>query len=59
LTRKEKSYWILKPSLTKEFSRLRNRSILEYLIKWRKLPTEDSTREEESFIKKHPELLKH
>jgi hypothetical protein len=29
---------------------LRNRSISEYLIKWRKLPTEDSTWEDESFI---------
>jgi hypothetical protein len=29
---------------------LRNRSISEYLIKWRK---------DESFIQKHPELLKH
>jgi hypothetical protein len=38
---------------------LRNRSISEYLIKWRKLPTEDSTWEDESFIQKHPELLKH
>jgi hypothetical protein len=32
---------------------LRNRSISEYLIKWRKLPTEDSTWEDESFIQKH------
>ena len=38
---------------------IRNRSISEYLIKWRKLPTEDSTWEDESFIHKHPELLKH
>jgi hypothetical protein len=38
---------------------LGNISISEYLIKWRKLPTEDSTWEEESFIQKHPELLKH
>ena len=37
---------------------LRNRSISEYLIKWRKLSTEDSTWEDESFIQKHPELLK-
>jgi transposase InsO family protein len=37
---------------------LRNRSISEYLIKWRKLPTEDSTWEDGSFIQKHPELLK-
>jgi hypothetical protein len=38
---------------------LRNRSISEYLIKWRKLPVEDSTWEDESFIQKHPGLLKH
>jgi hypothetical protein len=38
---------------------LRNRSISEYLIKWRKLPAEDSTWEDEYFIQKHPELLKH
>jgi hypothetical protein len=38
---------------------LRNRSISEYLIKWRKLPAKDSTWEDESFIQKHPELLKH
>jgi hypothetical protein len=38
---------------------LRNRSISEYLIKWRKLPAEDSTWEDESFIQKHPKLLKH
>jgi hypothetical protein len=38
---------------------LRNRSISEYLIKWRKLPAEDFTWEDESFIQKHPELLKH
>ena len=37
---------------------LRNRSISEYLIKWRKLPAEDSTWEYESFIHKHQELLK-
>jgi hypothetical protein len=37
---------------------LRNRSISEYLIKWKKLPAEDSTWEDESFIQKHPELLK-
>jgi hypothetical protein len=38
---------------------LRNRSISEYLIKWRKLSAKDSTWEDESFIQKHPELLKH
>ena len=38
---------------------LRNRSISKYLIKWKNLPTEDSTWEDEYFIHKHPELLKH
>jgi hypothetical protein len=38
---------------------LRNRFISEYLIKWRKLLAEDSTWEDEYFIQKHPELLKH
>ena len=38
---------------------LRNRSISEYLIKWKNLPTEDSTWEDENFIQKHPKLLKH
>jgi hypothetical protein len=38
---------------------LRNRSISEYLIKWRKLSVEDSTWEDESCIQKHPDLLKH
>jgi hypothetical protein len=38
---------------------LRNRSISEYLIKWRKLPAKYSTWEDESFIQKHPLLLKH
>jgi hypothetical protein len=37
---------------------LRNRSISEYLIKWRKLSAEDSTWEDESFIQKNLELLK-
>ena len=29
---------------------LRNLSILEYLIKWKNLPTEDSTWEDDNFI---------
>ena len=37
---------------------LRNRSILEYLIKWKNLPTEDSKWEDEKFIYKHLDLLK-
>ena len=42
----------------KRIHQLRNRSISEYLIKWRKLPAKDFTWEDESFIQKHPELLK-
>ena len=38
---------------------LRDRSISKYLIKWRKLFVEDSTWEYETFIQKHPELLKY
>jgi hypothetical protein len=38
---------------------LRNRSISEYLIKWRKLSAEDSTWEDVSFIQNHLELLNH
>ena len=37
---------------------LRNRSISEYLTKWKNLPTEDSTCEDKNFIQKHTELLK-
>ena len=39
--------------------KLQSRSILEYLIKWKNLPTKYSTSEDEKFIQKHPELLKH
>ena len=51
---------ILKPEAVTETRtrQLRNRSISEYLIKWKNLPTEDSTWEDENFIQKHPELLK-
>ena len=52
---------ILEPeAVTKTRNRqLQNRSILEYLTKWKNLPIEDSTWEDESFIQKHLELLKH
>jgi len=33
---------------------LRNRSISKFLIKWKNLPAEDSTWEDENFIMKHP-----
>ena len=47
---------ILEPeSITDTRTRkLRNRSVLEYLIKWENLYVEDSTWEDESFIHKHP-----
>ena len=38
---------------------LRNRSISEYLIKWKNLPTEYYAWEDENFIQKHSKLLKH
>ena len=52
---------ILEPEAVTETRtrQLRNRSISEYLIKWKNLPTEDSTWEDENFIQKHTELLKH
>ena len=52
---------ILEPEavIEKRTRQLRNRSISENLIKWKNLPTEDSTWEDENFIQKHPELLKH
>jgi len=37
---------------------LRNRSISEYLIKWKNLPAEVSTWEDNNFTRKHQELLK-
>jgi len=37
---------------------LRNRSISEYLIKWKNLPAEVSTWEDKNFTRKHQELLK-
>ena len=56
----EKGKIILEPEAVMETRtrQLRNRSISEYLIKWKNLPTEDSTWEDENFIQKHPELLK-
>ena len=51
---------ILEPEVVTEIRtrQLRNRSILEYLIKWKNLPTEASTWEDENFIQRHLELLK-
>jgi len=52
---------ILEPGAVTEArtKQLQNRSILEYLIKWKNLPIEDSTWEDNNFIQKHQELLKH
>jgi len=55
----EEGQIILEPKAITDtrISQLRNRSILEYLIKWRTLPTEDSTWEDEYFIHKNLESL--
>src|SRR5277367_2864096 len=51
---------ILEPEAVTETrtQQLRNRSISEYLIKWKNLSVEDSTWEDDNFMKKYPELLK-
>ena len=51
---------ILEPEavIEKRTRQLRNRSISEYLIKWKNLPTEDSTCEDDNFIQKRPKLLR-
>ena len=51
---------ILEPEAVTETRtrQLRNRSISEYLIKWKNLSAEDSTWEDENFMQKYPELLK-
>ena len=38
--------------------KLPNQKNLEYLSKWKNLPVEDSTWEDENFIQKHPEIIK-
>ena len=38
---------------------LKNRSISEYLSKWKNLLIEDSTWEDGNFIQKHQEIIKH
>jgi hypothetical protein len=52
----EEGKTILDPEVVIEtrICQLRNQSISEYLIKWKSLPTEDSTWEDENFIQKHP-----
>ena len=48
---------------SKQITKTRNKQlhswdITEYLIKWKKLPVEDSTWEDESFIQKNPQWIK-
>ena len=52
---------ILEPKAVteKRTRQLRNQSISKYLIKWKNLPIEDSTGEDDNFRQKHQELLKH
>jgi hypothetical protein len=52
--------WIfqMEPFFETMMKKLRNQAIMEYLIKWKNLPAEDSTWEDDNFIQKHPELLK-
>ena len=52
---------ILEPEVIIEtrILQLRNQSISEYLIKWKNLIEDGSTWEDEYFIQKHLELLKH
>ena len=52
---------ILEPKKISETrtKQLRNRVITEYLVKWKNLLVEDSTWEDESFVHKHPQLVKH
>jgi len=51
---------ILEPKAVTETRtrQLQNWSIAEYLIKWKNLPAEYSTWEDDNFIQKHLELLK-
>ena len=55
--RKEKPYLNLKQPQKQE---LKSYEIdqFQYLIKWKNLPTENSTWHDENFIQKHLELLK-
>eukprot|EP00253_Pinus_taeda_P018229 PITA_18229 len=57
----EEGKFILEPEAVTEIRtrQLRNRSISEYLIKWKNLSTKDSTWEDDNFIQKNPNLLKH
>ena len=52
--------WIfqMEPFFETMLKQLRNQAIMEYLIKWKNLPIEDSAWEE-SFIQKLQQLIKH
>ena len=53
--------WIfqMEPFFETMMKQLRNQAIMEYLIKWKNLPIEDLTWEDELFIQKHLHLIKH
>jgi len=53
-----KIIWELEAVTKIRTRQLLNRSISEYLIKWKNLSTEDSTWEDENFMQKYLELLK-
>ena len=57
----EEGKTILEPEVVMETrtQQLQNQPISEYLSKWKNLLTEDSTWEDDNFIPKHSELLKH
>ena len=38
------------------FVSLQNRTIMEYLIKWKNMPSKEATWEDEKFMKKHLQL---
>jgi hypothetical protein len=57
----EKRKVILEPKtiiLETRIKQLRNRAITKYLIKWKNLPVEKVTWEDEFFLQKHLQLIK-
>ena len=50
----ERSYEVVTKARTQQVQ-----SISEYLSKWKNFPVEDSTWEDENFIQKHQEIIKH
>ena len=49
---------ILEPEAVIETRTRQLRNRIRSIIKWKNLPAEDSTWEDENFIQKHPKLLK-